>query len=92
MIELAKLAVGSIFDGNELIVEIDGKGMRTVRNEVGKEYGEWYNLMSFMYDITLDKSGKPVAKINGYCEIFPDDEMHPIYLKQLKQKGLWRED
>ena len=92
MTELADLVFGKIFDGDELIVEIDEESMRTIRNELGKESGQWYNIKSFMYDLTINDAGKPVAKINGHCEIFSDDEMHPLYLKQLKDAGMWREE
>ena len=89
MPRLSQLKVGSIFEEDEVIVEVDNKktSMFTVRREEGEETGEEYDIRGFYYDI--EHNGRRIISINnnGYCEITLGDKAHRRYSTILTRKG-----
>lgn len=83
------LKLGGIFDGDELIVELDNRSMRTIRCESGIESEGEYDIRTFMYSIHGKKSFVKV-KCNGHGEVYKNDKMYPEYRRRLKEAKLWK--
>ncbi len=89
--KLSDLEKGKIFDGDELIIEVDSSAMTTIRNEVGFEGERKYLIRVFHYDLIGSGNHTDITN-NGYGEVYEDDEEYPEFRNKLNQAGLWKEE
>ncbi|MEK6847854.1 MAG: hypothetical protein AABX50_01890 [Nanoarchaeota archaeon] len=80
-VNLEKLLVGRVFEGDELIISNSGKRMETIRKEPGSD-----EIRCFGYDIIATKNS---VRYNGGCEVTPGEDDYERYKKKLEEAELW---
>ena len=85
------LEVSKVFDGDELIIEVDRETMATIRCEEGIESEREYNIRIFHYDLHIGE-GDVEVKINGYGEIFNDESTYEKDKQMLIDAGVWNNE
>lgn len=76
---LEELSVGNWFDGDELIINSDGKRMTTVREYDDRE------LRTFCYDLSVENGIVQSITCNGGQEYYPGDEEYSELMLAIKK-------
>jgi len=80
-LRLEDLVVGSIFDGDELIIGRIGSRMITIRRDEEE-------IRTFSYLIMRSPSGKLIIDNDGYFESNSEDKDYPEKARKLQEAGL----
>ena len=80
-VNLERLLVREVFEGDELIISNSGKRMETIRKEPESD-----EIRCFVYDI-LERE-RSVRYKGGY-EVTPDKSDYGRYKEKLTEVGLW---
>ena len=88
-LKLDDLEVGKVFDESELIIELDGNRMTTIRNEEVFESGRWCDIRVYRYDLIVDRENVLEINNNGYSELCNEDKFYSAYKQALVINGSW---
>ena len=82
-VDLEKLSVGGIFEGDELIISNSGRRMETIRKEPESE-----DISCFVYNLIKGRRLGSVCYIGG-SEVPPEEPDYQRHMKKLMGVGLW---
>jgi len=97
-VKTSQLGMHAVIFGDELIVDLDKNSVDTIRCEYGtlgdpNEKGAgWYDMKIFRHDRIDKQDGTSILKVNGYGEIYPQDECYKNFRGLLESANIWREE